>query len=139
KAPESAPKIASVGSAGNETAPLGTAGTVGTAERTGQPGQRDSQTNGRLIVSPIAARMAAENAIDLKTISGTGPNGRIIKRDIETALAGGTPSAGQTAPSFIPSTQVGAAGYRDEPTSQIRRVIAGRLAESIGPIPTFYL
>ena len=100
-----------------------------------------SSGNGRLIVSPIAARMAAENAIDLKTIRGTGPNGRIIKRDIEIALAGGAqPSAvSSQLTEFKPSTQVGASAYRDEPTSQIRRVIAGRLAESIGPIPTFYL
>ncbi len=117
-----------------EAEPVGTTGTVG------QLGQRDSQPNGRLIVSPIAARMAAENAIDLKTISGTGPNGRIIKRDIETALAGGQPSAASTQQhTFAPSTIVGASGYRDETTSQIRRVIASRLAESIGPIPTFYL
>lgn len=96
--------------------------------------------NGRLIVSPIAARMAAENNLDLKTITGTGPNGRIIKRDIETALAGEKPaSTTQALPTFRPSTQVGSAGFRDEPTSQIRRVIASRLAESIGPIPTFYL
>jgi pyruvate dehydrogenase E2 component (dihydrolipoamide acetyltransferase) len=97
--------------------------------------------NGRLIVSPIAARMAAENAIDLKTISGSGPNGRIIKRDIETALAGGTSTAvgTQPAPSFTPSTHVGSSAFRDETTSQMRRVIASRLAESVGPIPTFYL
>ncbi len=100
-----------------------------------------SASNGRLIVSPIAARMAAENAIDLKTIRGTGPNGRIIKRDIEIALAGGDqPSAGSAQPlQFTPSIQVGASAYREETTSQIRRVIATRLAESIGPIPTFYL
>ena len=97
--------------------------------------------NGRLIVSPIAARMAAENAIDLKSIAGSGPNGRIIKRDIETALAGGSAvgTAVQAAPSFTPSTQVGSSAFRDETTSQMRRVIASRLAESIGPIPTFYL
>ncbi|MFN0279408.1 MAG: pyruvate dehydrogenase complex dihydrolipoamide acetyltransferase [Pyrinomonadaceae bacterium] len=99
------------------------------------------KTNGRLIVSPIAARMAAENAIDLKTIKGTGPNGRIIKRDIETALAGSQqPTASsQKQYDFVPSTQVGSSAYRDETTSQMRRVIASRLAESIGPIPTFYL
>jgi pyruvate dehydrogenase E2 component (dihydrolipoamide acetyltransferase) len=100
-----------------------------------------SNGGGRLIVSPIAARMAAENAIDLKMISGSGPNGRIIKRDIEAALAGGslgvTTSAAQ--PSFTASTHVGSSAFRDEPTSQMRRVIASRLAESIGPIPTFYL
>lgn len=93
-------------------------------------------SGGRMIVSPIAARMASENAIDLKTVKGSGPNGRIIKRDIETVIeTGGTSSA----PSFTASQTVGAAGYRDENTSQMRRVIASRLAESIGPVPTFYL
>ena len=90
-----------------------------------------------MIVSPIAARMAAENSIDLRSVTGSGPGGRIIKRDIETAMAGGGPVV--QAPQFTPSTVVGASPYRDETTSQMRRVIAGRLAESIGPVPTFYL
>ncbi|MCC6451727.1 MAG: pyruvate dehydrogenase complex dihydrolipoamide acetyltransferase [Acidobacteria bacterium] len=98
----------------------------------------NGQGTGRMLVSPIAARMAAENNLDLKTVAGSGPNGRIIKRDIEQALAGGT-SAAKAAPSFTPSTVVGASAFREEPTSQMRRVIASRLAESIGPIPTFYL
>jgi pyruvate dehydrogenase E2 component (dihydrolipoamide acetyltransferase) len=99
-----------------------------------------SQGNGRLIVSPIAARMAADNGIDLRTVSGSGPNGRIIKRDIEEALSGGAqrPKAKDQKP-FTPSTIVGASAFNDEPTSKIRQVIATRLAESIGPIPTFYL
>jgi len=85
--------------------------------------------------------MAAENGLDLKSISGSGPNGRIIKRDVETALAGGgqQPGSAQAIPQFTPSTVVGASPFRDEPTSQMRRVIASRLAESIGPVPTFYL
>ena len=111
-----------------------------TATTTPQSAIRDPQSNGRLIVSPIAARMAAENSIDLKTISGSGPNGRIIKRDIETALAGSTPAAATAVQhTFTPSTVVGASAFHDETTSQMRRVIASRLAESIGPIPTFYL
>ncbi|HKX83342.1 MAG TPA: pyruvate dehydrogenase complex dihydrolipoamide acetyltransferase [Pyrinomonadaceae bacterium] len=93
--------------------------------------------NGRLIVSPIAARMAADNGIDLKTVAGTGPNGRIIKRDIEQALAG--PRASTPARTFTPSTVVGASTYHDETTSKMRQVIASRLVESIGPVPTFYL
>ena len=99
-----------------------------------------SPTNGRLIVSPIAARMAADNGIDLRNVSGSGPNGRIIKRDIEAAMEGGTqkPKAENRKP-FTPSTIVGASAFSDEPTSKIRQVIASRLAESIGPIPTFYL
>jgi pyruvate dehydrogenase E2 component (dihydrolipoamide acetyltransferase) len=95
---------------------------------------------GRMLVSPIAARMAADNGLDLKTVAGSGPNGRIIKRDIETALAGPRQTAPAGRPQvFVPSTVVGAAGFRDEPTSQMRRVIASRLTESIGPVPTFYL
>ncbi|MGH7783613.1 MAG: pyruvate dehydrogenase complex dihydrolipoamide acetyltransferase, partial [Candidatus Binatia bacterium] len=97
---------------------------------------RNPQSNGRMIVSPIAARMAAENGVDLKSITGSGPNGRIIKRDIEEALSN---PAKPAARAFTPSTIVGASPFFDENTSQMRRVIASRLAESIGPIPTFYL
>ncbi|HUR98819.1 MAG TPA: pyruvate dehydrogenase complex dihydrolipoamide acetyltransferase [Pyrinomonadaceae bacterium] len=105
-----------------------------------QPQIRDPQSNGRLIVSPIAARMAADNGIDLRNVNGSGPNGRIIKRDIEAAMDSGV-SAAKTSErkQFVPSTIVGASAFRDEPTSKMRQVIASRLAESIGPIPTFYL
>jgi pyruvate dehydrogenase E2 component (dihydrolipoamide acetyltransferase) len=82
--------------------------------------------------------MAADNGIDLKSVAGSGPNGRIIKRDIETALSGPQRPAVQPN-AFAPSTVVGASPFRDEPTSQMRRVIATRLTESIGPVPTFYL
>jgi len=96
--------------------------------------------NGRLLISPIAARMAAENNLDLKTISGTGPNGRIIKRDIEAALAAGA-KLRRSAEVFKPDSlgPIGPAPYRDEPVTKMRQVIASRLVESIGPIPTFYL
>lgn len=97
-------------------------------------------TTNRIIVSPIAARMASENNIDLKNINGTGPNGRIIKRDIETALSEvQSPKPKAQSPAFQSATVVGASAFRDENTSKMRQVIASRLAESIGPIPTFYL
>lgn len=83
--------------------------------------------------------MAADNGVDLRSIAGSGPNGRIIKRDIEEALAGGTRTPASTSKAFTPSTIVGASAYHDENTSKMRSVIASRLAESIGPIPTFYL
>ena len=102
-------------------------------EPSGTAGQRD---NGRMLVSPIAARMAADNGIDLRSLAGSGPSGRIIKRDIEAAMAAPKRAA---APSFNAATVAGASPYRDEPTSQMRRVIASRLVESIGPVPTFYL
>ncbi len=106
--------------------------------------------NGRMIVSPIAARMASENDINLKSIKGSGPNGRIIKRDIEEALAVNSQQLTvssqpeekvevQTAPSFASAEIQNASRFRVENTSKMRQVIASRLAESIGPIPTFYL
>ena len=104
------------------------------------PANSGGSDGGRLIVSPIAARMAAENGVDLKSISGSGPNGRIIKRDIEAAMdGGGAASKAQPARTFVPSTVVGASAFTDEPTSKMRQIIASRLTESIGPIPTFYL
>lgn len=108
--------------------------------------EQPTTNNERMIVSPIAARMAAENGVDLKAVKGSGPNGRIIKRDIEEAMAGGgkTEVVGEieepkTAPSFSTSTVQGSSAFREENTSKMRQVIASRLAESIGPIPTFYL
>ncbi|MDQ3748406.1 MAG: pyruvate dehydrogenase complex dihydrolipoamide acetyltransferase [Acidobacteriota bacterium] len=107
--------------------------------------QNPKSENGRLIVSPIAARMASENDINLKSIKGSGPNGRIIKRDIESALAEvrspeSKVQSQETAPSFGQSADIqGASAFREENTSKMRQIIAQRLATSIGPIPTFYL
>jgi pyruvate dehydrogenase E2 component (dihydrolipoyllysine-residue acetyltransferase) len=105
-------------------------------------GQRTTD-NGRMLVSPIAARMAAENGVDLKSIKGSGPQGRIIKRDIEAALSGQSSAVSgqaQAAPTFAQAAEIqGASAYREENTSKMRQVIAQRLAQSIGPIPTFYL
>jgi pyruvate dehydrogenase E2 component (dihydrolipoamide acetyltransferase) len=82
---------------------------------------------GRLIASPLAARMAKDSGLDLRSIQGSGPNGRIIKRDIEAVLTQPTP------------TKPSATGYRDEPATQIRQTIAKRLVTSIGPVPHFFL
>jgi pyruvate dehydrogenase E2 component (dihydrolipoamide acetyltransferase) len=114
-----------------------------------KPKSESQSSNGRMLVSPIAARMASENGIDLRSISGSGPNGRIIKRDIETAMSevGSQKSEVRSEEPAIPSTvgygqtseTQGASAFRDENTSKMRQIIAKRLGESIGPIPTFYL
>jgi pyruvate dehydrogenase E2 component (dihydrolipoamide acetyltransferase) len=97
--------------------------------------------SGRLIVSPLAARMAAEAGIDLRSLQGSGPGGRIIKKDIEAALS--EPKAEAATPLRLVETprfeQAGASAYRDEPASEIRKVIAKRLVTSLGPIPHFFL
>jgi pyruvate dehydrogenase E2 component (dihydrolipoamide acetyltransferase) len=98
--------------------------------------------SGRLIVSPLAARMAAEAGIDLRSLQGSGPGGRIIKKDIETALS--QPKAAPAAPAFPRAVEPGrfpqaASAYHDEPASEIRKTIAKRLVTSLGPVPHFFL
>ena len=103
-------------------------------------------SSGRLIVSPLAARMAAESGLDLRSVQGSGPNGRIIKKDIEAALS--QPKAAPApqrypraveAAQFQPAQIAAASAYRDEPATQIRQTIAKRLVTSLGPVPHFFL
>lgn len=96
-------------------------------------------TDGRLLVSPIAAKMATENGIDLRTISGSGPQGRIIKRDIESAMTQPAAKTAPTAQTFKPAEVFGASAFREEPASKMRQVIAERLTASTQNIPHFYL
>ncbi|HEY2906413.1 MAG TPA: dihydrolipoamide acetyltransferase family protein [Vicinamibacterales bacterium] len=90
---------------------------------------------GRTVASPLAKRLADERGLDLARVSGSGPNGRIIKRDIEAALS--SPASGSPSSSIFQPRSSNA--FEDLPLTQIRKTIARRLAESIGPIPTFYL
>ena len=106
----------------------------------------EAETSGRLIVSPLAARMAAEAGIDLRSLSGSGPGGRIVKRDIEAAIARPATTKVEPPPRRLRAVQplqqpavAGASPFRDEPISEIRKVIARRLVTSIGPVPHFFL
>jgi len=95
---------------------------------------------GRIIASPLAARMAAESGIDLRSMSGSGPGGRIIKRDVEGLIGGAqAPSRAEPSVSYQKAETFGASAYRDEPASEMRRTIAKRLVTSLGPVPHFFL
>ena len=97
-----------------------------------------SGNGGRAKSSPLARRMANDRGLDISSVQGSGPGGRIIKRDIEAAASGtgATPSgAGRVASGVRRS----GADFEDVALTQIRKTIARRLSESIGPIPTFYL
>ncbi len=87
---------------------------------------------GRVKASPLARRIARERGLDLARVRGSGPGGRVVKRDVETASPPATPAARTVVPART-------GGYEDVPLSMMRKTIARRLAESIGPIPTFYL
>ena len=90
--------------------------------------------------------MAAEAGINLKSVRGSGPGGRIVKRDIETAVgAKAAPAKGAprlkpiAAASHEPGVVYGPSSYREEPSSEMRRTIARRLVTSLGPVPHFFL
>jgi pyruvate dehydrogenase E2 component (dihydrolipoamide acetyltransferase) len=102
---------------------------------TRRPGPQ-METGGRVKASPLARRMAAERGLDLQAVPGSGPEGRIVARDLEGATAGPATAPASAAPlSRTPVTSP----YNDVPLTQIRKTIAKRLIQSIGPIPTFYL
>jgi pyruvate dehydrogenase E2 component (dihydrolipoamide acetyltransferase) len=87
----------------------------------------------RVKASPLARRLAEEAGLDLARVPGSGPGGRVVKRDVEAAKEAGV--ATPTAPAWT----LDEAEYEDVPTSQMRKTIAKRLVTSIGPVPTFYL
>src|SRR5436309_10480175 len=90
----------------------------------------------RVKASPLARKIAAERGVDLTVVRGSGPEGRVIRRDLEEAGKAEGRSGGQVVPvpSFRPSVLP---SYTDVPLTQIRKTIAKRLVQSIGPIPTF--
>ncbi len=92
----------------------------------------------RVFASPLARRIAKDSGIDLARITGSGPHGRIIRVDVDKALAGGAARA--PAASAAPVTQplVGPP-YREIPLNNIRKIIARRLTEAKQTIPHFYL
>ena len=91
----------------------------------------------RVFVSPLARRLAKQRGIDLNTLIGTGPNGRIVKRDIEAGSAVVVSSPVMTQPSTVSPSTLG--DYTEVPHSGMRRTIARRLTESKSTIPHFYL
>ncbi|BAK83166.1 pyruvate dehydrogenase complex dihydrolipoamide acetyltransferase [Komagataeibacter medellinensis] len=96
----------------------------------------------RVFASPLARRIAAQTGIDLATLRGSGPNGRIVRRDVEQArqTPAATPAAtvAQAAPAAAPAAPAGAA-YDSVPHSGMRKVIARRLTEAKSTIPHFYV
>ncbi|SMD44040.1 pyruvate dehydrogenase E2 component (dihydrolipoamide acetyltransferase) [Aquiflexum balticum DSM 16537] len=95
--------------------------------------------NGRLKASPLAKKMAEDKGFDISLVKGSGEGGRIVKRDIENF----EPAVAQTAaaPTAMATSApaVGQESYREEKVSQMRKVIAKRLAESKFQAPHFYL
>jgi pyruvate dehydrogenase E2 component (dihydrolipoamide acetyltransferase) len=151
---------------GDTTSPAPTA-PVAEAAATAQPAAETatSTENGRVKASPLAKAIAEERGINLAQVHGTGPEGRVVKADVESFKAGAvvpkptviqpvavapavvatsaTPVAEQPKPTVVPATQPAPANptgdYEDLPLSQMRKTIARRLSESMFTAPHFYL
>eukprot|EP00210_Caulerpa_lentillifera_P008955 g8546.t1 len=111
-----------------------------------------TNTNERVIASPLARRLAAQQNLDLTTVSGSGPKGRIIQVDVERAALGGgkpSPSVGQASAPLTPAPltpqdiEAGFTGfeppYDEVKLTSVRKVIAQRLVASKQEVPHFYL
>ncbi len=170
--PEAEPVAeAETSEAAKQSAPSGD-GAAGVPEGYGHEGQKPEPVptpagaapaaptdEGRVKASPLARRMASEGGVDLASLRGSGPEGRIVKRDVEAALAGDAPVAApaakpaaapppaerapdrapRPAPKPAPSPVVSDEGYESVPITQMRKTIARRLAESKFTAPHFYL
>ncbi|HEY6039098.1 MAG TPA: dihydrolipoamide acetyltransferase family protein, partial [Kofleriaceae bacterium] len=113
-----------------------------------------TQGNGKLLASPLAKSMAIELGIDLRTVTGTGPGGRIVERDVKAAADGGATKQAvaddePTQPTEVktetaiavraPRREDLEGDYDDVATSNMRKRIAQRLTEASRDIPQFYL
>ena len=121
------------------------------APKAGNGHDTSPPSSGRIFASPLARRMAELAKLDLATITGSGPQGRIVKADIDAALARGpsAPAARAPLPMQAPTARppqpmapfapvTGDPSFTQKPHSQMRRVIARRLTESKQNVPHFY-
>ena len=93
--------------------------------------------SGRVKASPLARKIAADRGLNLQGVSGSGPQGRIVQRDLANLAAAAPAPPAPQVPVFRPGAD--GAPFGDVPLTQIRKTIAKRLAQSLGPVPTFYL
>jgi len=128
-----APRAEGAPPAPTATAPRAEGTAAEASTHRAQPGGAALGEQARTRSSPLARRLAAEAGVDLGRVAGSGPGGRVIKRDIEAA--GAATAAAPAAAGIAPV----ASGFRDVPLTQIRKTIAKRLVQSIGPVPHFFL
>jgi pyruvate dehydrogenase E2 component (dihydrolipoamide acetyltransferase) len=134
--------VAPAGAAQSQPQPAAqTTAAAGAATETAAPAATGS--NGRVLASPLAKKLAADKGIDITKVAGSGDGGRIIKRDIDNytpAAGGGQQAAAATAqPGKAAAAVAGQVSFEEIPVSQMRKVIAKRLSESKFTAPEFYL
>lgn len=98
-----------------------------------------TETDGRIKASPLARKLAQEKGIDITQVQGSGDNGRIIKKDVDGFVPSKEAPQQRAAAPQAPKAPAGEVSFEDVPVSQMRKVIAKRLAESKFTAPHFYL
>jgi len=111
-----------------------------------KPVQGQENKSDRVFASPLAKRIAADKGIDLSSVTGSGPRGRIVKADVENAKAGAAPQQAKVAPAassaaYPDDAKVNMFGmpYVEIPNNNIKKITAKRLTESKQDVPHFYL
>ncbi len=96
---------------------------------------------GPVKASPLAKKIARENQVDLTHLQGTGPGGRVVRKDVEAALSGGQAAAGSRQPATQPAPSLVPVSQEDQTvqTTKLRQAIGRRLVESKQTIPHFYV
>ncbi len=117
---------------------------TGSAVETHEAPAASLNGDGRVKASPLAKKLAAEKGIDISQVTGSGDNGRIIKKDVDSFVPGTTaapaPAASQkSAAPVAAAAPAGQVSFEEVPVSQMRKVIAKRLAESKFTAPHFYI
>ena len=137
--PHAAPPAAPAAAPAAQAAPSGQAGPRPVAPAPPAPAaQPEGGEGGRVKASPLARSMAAQQNIPLASVPGSGPGGRIIKRDIEAWSAGGSRQPAPAAPPAAPAAPAITPG-QELPLSNMRKTIARRLSESMFTAPHFYV
>lgn len=96
-------------------------------------------STGRLFASPLARKLAKERSLDIGALKGSGPGGRIVRRDLENAPVGGVSTSETTAVAYTASGSSSTASTELIPHSGMRKAIARRLTESKSTVPHFYV
>ena len=115
------------------------------ADESSQPAEQDVEqqhaagANGRVKASPLARKLASEKGIDINKVNGTGDGGRIVKSDIDNYKPAAQAQGGEVPRGTSPAAPAGQLSFEEVPVSQMRKVIAKRLAESKFSAPHFYL
>ncbi|HEY7862123.1 MAG TPA: biotin/lipoyl-containing protein, partial [Thermoanaerobaculia bacterium] len=112
---------------------------TGVAREHGDDAQAPAGSPGRVKASPLARKVAAQSGVDLQLVRGSGPGGRIVRKDVEAAASTESAGARADARPHLRAREPAGPEFEDRPLSQMRAIIAKRMPLSKAPVPHFYV